>query len=320
MILATGPLSSKLLSTSLYSLLGDRALYFYDAIAPVVDYSSLDMDIIFPMSRYDKGGGDDYLNIPLDREAYHQFHEALVTAERAPGKTHEKMIYFEGCLPVEVMAERGLDTLRFGPMKPVGLIDPRTGEQPYAVIQLRQDNYAKSLWNMVGFQTQLKWGEQTRIFRTLPGMGRARFVRHGMIHRNTFVNSPQHLTPTFQLRKRPDLFLAGQITGVEGYVESAASGLMAAVHLDRYLRGLEPVPFPAATAMGALAHYISFPGHVDFQPTNINLGIITPLPSTRKLKRKQKRALYAERALKEMRNHAARLGESLVEADVPATA
>ena len=249
-ILAAGPLCSDSLSESLYQMLGDRALYFYDAIAPVVEYDSLDLDVIFAASRYGRGDGDDYLNIPLSEEEYRRFHQELVAAERVGARPHEKIIYFEGCLPIEVMAERGVDTMRFGPMKPVGLVDPRTNEQPYAVIQLRQDNFARSLWNLVGFQTQIKWGDQKRILRTLPGMEKANFIRYGMIHRNTFVNSPKHLLPTLQFRKRHDLFLAGQISGVEGYVESAAAGLMAGVHMARLLAGQEMTPFPATTAMG----------------------------------------------------------------------
>ncbi len=311
-ILAAGPLCSPGLSRSLYEFLGDQALYFYDAIAPVFERDSLDMDVLFSQSRYGKGG-DDYLNIPLTREAYLRFHRQLVDAERTAVKDHEKMIYFEACLPVEVMAERGVDTLRFGPMKPVGLVDPRTGDQPYAVIQLRQDNFAKSLWNMVGFQTQLKWGEQKRIFRDLPGMSSARFVRYGMIHRNTYVNSSKHLEPTFQFRKRPDLFLAGQICGVEGYVESAASGLMAGVLAARRLRGDSIAPFPATTAMGALAHYVSFTGHHSLQPTNVNFGILAPLAVKGKIKRAEKRRMYVARAVAEMGAYAENMGETLLE-------
>ncbi len=309
-IIASGPLTSQALSDDLYGFLGDSALYFYDAIAPVVEYDSLNMDVIFAQSRYDKGGGADYLNIPLTESEYAAFHEAFVNGERVGAKPHEKMIYFEGCLPAEVMAERGVDTLRFGPMKPVGLVDPRTGEQPYAVIQLRQDNYAKSLWNLVGFQTQLKWGDQKRIFRMLPGMENARFVRYGMIHRNTFVNSPKHLESTFSFTKCPRVFLAGQITGVEGYVESAASGLMAAVHMARFLDGKNPLPFPPETAMGSLAHYVSFSGHASFQPTNINFGIM-PGMKVRRMKRREKRKLYVRRAWKEMETYARSVGEPI---------
>ena len=309
-IIAAGPLCSEALSRQLYQFLGDEALYFYDAIAPVVEYDSLDHSVIFAQSRYDKGGAD-YLNIPLNEEEYKDFHQAWLSAERVPVPSHEKMIYFEGCLPVEVMAERGEDTLRFGPMKPVGLVDPRTGEQPYAVIQLRQDDFARSLWNLVGFQTRLKWGEQQRILRTLPGMSSVRFVRLGMIHRNTYVNSPRHLDACFRMRRRSDLFLAGQITGVEGYVESAASGLQAGVHMARQLTELPLVPFPAATAMGALAHYISFEGHTGFQPTNINYGIVAPLERRRRMRRAEKRARYARRAHEEMLAYGLQVGEEL---------
>ena len=309
-IIASGPLTSQALSEDLYTFLGDQALYFYDAIAPVVEYDSLNMDVIFAQSRYDKGGGADYLNIPLTRDEYENFHREFVNAERVGARPHEKMIYFEGCLPAEVMAERGVDTLRFGPMKPVGLMDPRTGQQPYAVIQLRQDNYARSLWNLVGFQTQLKWGDQKRIFRMLPGMENARFVRFGMIHRNTFVNSPRHLDATFSFTNNPRVFLAGQVTGVEGYVESAASGLMAAVHMARYLDGAKPTPFPAETAMGALAHYVSFSGHASFQPTNINFGIM-PQMKVRRMKRREKRKQYVRRAWVEMASYAQLMGESI---------
>ncbi len=299
-ILAAGPLCSDALSRDLYRFVDDTALYFYDAIAPVLEYDSLDHDVVYLKSRYDKGEGADYLNIPLDRETYAAFHHALVTGERVEAKQHEKMIFFEGCLPAEIMADRGVDTLRFGPMKPVGLEDPRTGEQPYAVIQLRQDNFAKSHWNMVGFQTQLKWGEQKRIFSMLPGLANARFVRYGMIHRNTYVDSAKHLTPTLQFRRRPDLFLAGQISGVEGYVESAAAGLMAGVNMAKFLTGEAVVPFPATTAMGALAHYVSFEGHAKLDPTNINFGLLPPLARKGRMKRREKRAALVRRAVTDM--------------------
>ena len=311
-IIAAGPLCSQGLSRSLYAFLGDRALYFYDAIAPVVDRDSIDESVVFFQSRYGKGEGDDYLNIPLDEAAYRSLVQELANAERTVAKPHEEMIFFEGCLPVEVMAERGVDTLRFGPMKPVGLTDPRTGEQPYAVLQLRQDNFAKSLWNMVGFQTQLKWGEQKRIFGALPGLTNARFVRYGMIHRNTFVDSPKHLLPTLQFRKRRDLFLAGQITGVEGYVESAAAGLMAAVNMARFLEGRDLVPFPPTTAMGSLAHYVAFPGHTNFQPTNVNFGIIAPFQAKRRIRRSERRKLMVERAVRDMKTFSSELGEPLL--------
>ena len=308
-IIAAGPLCSPKLSESLYGFLGDQALYFYDAIAPVIEYDSLDLDVIFAQSRYGKGDGDDYLNIPLGEEDYKRFYNDLVNAERVAAKDHEKLIFFEGCLPIEVMADRGEDTLRFGPMKPVGITNPNTGEQPYAVIQLRQDNYAKSHWNLVGFQTQLKWGEQKRILRQLPGMDKAEIVRYGMIHRNTYVRSPDHLEPTFRLRKRPEVFLAGQITGVEGYVESAASGLMAGVNMARYLAGKEVVPFPASTAMGALAHYVSFSGHGNFQPTNVNFGIMSDLNLKKRMRRREKRRMYITRAVADMQQFAAQIEE-----------
>lgn len=308
-ILAAGPLCSDSLSRSLYEFLGDKALYFYDAIAPVVEYDSLNMDVIFAQSRYDKGDGQDYLNIPLTREQYRSFHQEVVASERVQPKDHEKMIFFEGCLPIEVMADRGEDTLRFGPMKPVGLTDPRTGEQPYAVIQLRQDNFAKSLWNMVGFQTQMKWGDQKRILSALPGMEKAKFVRFGMIHRNTYVNSSQHLLPTLQFRKRPDLMLAGQISGVEGYVESAASGLMAGIHMARFLSDKDMMPFPPETAMGSLAHYVSFSGHQDLQPVNVNFGIFKPLETTKRMKKRDRRRAMVLRAVDTMKTFAQSMDE-----------
>lgn len=316
-ILAAGPLCSDALSQSLYDFLGDDALYFYDAIAPVVEYDSLDLEVIFAQSRYNKGG-DDYLNIPLTKEDYLAFHDAVVHAERVPQKKHEKLIYFEGCLPIEVMAERGVDTLRFGPMKPVGLVDPRTGKEAHAVIQLRQDNFARSHWNMVGFQTQMKWGEQKRILSALPGMNKARFVRYGMIHRNTFVNSPRHLLPTLQFEKRPDLFLAGQISGVEGYVESAASGLMAGIHMSRFIQQRNLVAFPDTTAMGALSHYVSHRGHTSFQPTNVNFGIIAEYPRKRRMKKSEKRRLMVERAHEDMVEFSKGLAESLLPIPDPA--
>lgn len=316
-ILAAGPLCSQGLSKSLYEFLGDDALYFYDAIAPVVEYDSIDHNVVFAQSRYNKGG-DDYLNIPLSEEDYLAFHEAVVNAERVPQKKHEKLIYFEGCLPIEVMAERGVDTLRFGPMKPVGLTDPRTGKEAHAIIQLRQDNFARSHWNLVGFQTQMKWGEQKRILSALPGMSKAKFVRYGMIHRNTFVNSPRHLLPTLQFEKRPDLFLAGQISGVEGYVESAASGLMAGVHMARMLQNRNLVAFPGTTAMGALSHYVSHRGHTSFQPTNVNFGIVAEYPRRRRMKKREKRRLMVERAHEDMVAFAKSIAEDLLPMPDPA--
>ena len=313
-IIAAGPLCSEALAKPLFNQLGDSSLYFYDAIAPVVEMDSIDLSIIFSQSRYDKGEGQDYLNIPLDKEEYLAFHDAIVRAEKISPGVHEKMKYFEGCLPIEVMAARGVDTLRYGPMKPVGLKDPRTGNSPYAVVQLRQDDFARSLWNMVGFQTQMKWGEQKRIFRTLPGMKKAKFTRFGMIHRNTYLNSPCYLDSTFRVRKSERLYIAGQISGVEGYLESAASGFMAAFHLDRELRGEEPETFPRETALGSLAHYISFQGHKSFQPTNVNFGLF-PEPEKR-IPKSQKRTYFVERSWREFNAFAVRLNIPLVDLSV----
>jgi methylenetetrahydrofolate--tRNA-(uracil-5-)-methyltransferase len=271
---AAGPLCSNGLFEEIARILGDQGLFFYDAIAPVLELDSLDMTHFFYQSRYGKGQGEDYLNLPLDEAEYRQFHQSLLQGECAPLHPHDRACFFEGCLPIEVMAARGMDTLRHGPMKPVGLVDPRTREQPYAVIQFRQDNFARSLWNMVGFQTQLKWSEQDRIFRQLPGMNQVRFVRHGMVHRNTFVNGARHLLPTFQCRSRPELFFAGQISGVEGYLESAASGLMVGIHMHSLLSGAEPVPFPRESALGSLAHYVAYSGNDPLRPSNINFGIM----------------------------------------------
>ncbi|MCB1052493.1 MAG: methylenetetrahydrofolate--tRNA-(uracil(54)-C(5))-methyltransferase (FADH(2)-oxidizing) TrmFO [Acidobacteria bacterium] len=310
-ILAAGPLCSPQLHQALHSFLGDEALYFYDSIAPVVELDSLDLERMFFQSRYEKGSGDDYLNLPLNQFEYLDFYQNLVQAERVMAKSHEKMIFFEACLPIEVMADRGVDTLRFGPMKPVGLVDPRTGQSPYAVIQFRQDNFARSLWNMVGFQTQLKWGEQARVFKRLPGMADAQFVRYGMIHRNTYVDSSKHLLPTFQFRARPGVFLAGQICGVEGYVESAASGLMAGVLMSRNLSNQSVVPFPAHTAMGSLGHYVAHSGHTKLNPTNVNFGIMAPEPFHFKGPKRLKKRKLVDRAIAEMLDFARDLGEPI---------
>ncbi|PIE90657.1 MAG: methylenetetrahydrofolate--tRNA-(uracil(54)-C(5))-methyltransferase (FADH(2)-oxidizing) TrmFO [Acidobacteria bacterium] len=293
-IIAAGPLCSKRLAEPLFHQLGHESLYFYDAIAPVIELDSLDLDVLFYQSRYDKGTGSDYLNIPLSQEEYIQFHTELTQAERVEQKKHEKLKFFEGCLPIEEMADRGRDTLRFGPMKPVGLTNPHTGETPYAVIQLRQDDMAKTLWNMVGFQTRMKWGEQKRLFRSLPGMARARFTRYGMIHRNTYINSPLYLDETFKVKGSHALYVAGQISGVEGYLESAASGLMAALHLHRQLSNHKSIPFPEETAMGSLARYISFKEHRNFQPTNVNFGIFPDLE--KRMPKKMRRKHYVERS------------------------
>lgn len=297
-ILATGPLTSPALHRELESLLGEGSLAFFDAVAPIVARESINLDRVFRASRYGKGG-DDYLNIPLDHEAYDAFIGALLTAEKVAFKdfeTHD-LCYFEGCLPIEVMAERGLDTLRYGPMKPVGLVDPSTGRQPWAVVQLRQDDLAAEHWNMVGFQTKLTHAEQKRLFRTLPGLEEARFVRLGMIHRNTFVNAPAHLDGLLRLRQRPEIRLAGQMTGVEGYVESAATGLMTARTLAAELRGAEVNPPPPETAFGGLVRHLSARNPAGFQPANITWGLIACPPELRAIRKKKLRRLaQAERA------------------------
>jgi len=275
-ILATGPLTSPALHRAIDQLVGGKALSFFDAVAPIVAADSLDMDRLFRASRYDKGDGADYLNAPLDRDAYENFIDALLAAEKVEFRDFETsdMSYFEGCLPIEVMAERGRETLRYGPMKPVGLVDPATGRRPWAVVQLRQDDIAADHWNMVGFQTKLTHGEQRRILTSLPGLEGARFVRLGMIHRNTFINAPLHLDSLLRLRRRPTLRLAGQITGVEGYVESAATGLIAARYLLAELAGHEPGPPPPETALGGLMRHLSASDPATFQPANINWGLM----------------------------------------------
>lgn len=298
-VIATGPLTSPALSEKLRELTGEEYLYFYDAAAPIVERDSIDFSKVFIASRYGKGEAA-YINCPMTKEEFDRFYEALVTAETVPLKEFEKAIYFEGCMPIEVMAKRGKDTIRFGPMKPVGLIDPRTGKEPYAVVQLRQDNAAGTLYNIVGFQTHLKWGEQKRIIRMIPGLENAEIVRYGVMHRNTYLNSPKLLRPTYQFKGRDTLFFAGQITGVEGYVESAASGLIAGINAGRLARGLKPVVFPPETAMGSMARYITEADPRNFQPMNANFGLFPPLPQ--KIRDKRARNLaYAERALAAIR-------------------
>jgi methylenetetrahydrofolate--tRNA-(uracil-5-)-methyltransferase len=301
-IIATGPLTSPAFHHALDEALGDDALAFFDAVAPIVAADSLDFSRLFRASRYGKGDGDDYLNSPLDRDAYEQFVNALLAAEKVPFKDFEERDtpYFEGCLPIEVMAERGRDTLRFGPMKPVGLENPATGRRPWAIVQLRQDDLAAEHWNMVGFQTKLTHGEQRRIFRTLPGLEEARFVRLGMIHRNTFINAPRHLDPMLRLKGRPDLRLAGQITGVEGYVESAATGFLAARMLSAELAGVEIGMPPPESAMGGLMRHLTESNPERFQPSNINWGLMAvPLEVSgvrdRRARRLQHAAIAVER-------------------------
>lgn len=294
-IVATGPLTSDTLATDIARFVGDTHLHFYDAVSPVIEADSIDMTKVFRASRYQKGT-DDYLNCPMDEAQYRAFFEALTQAECSEVKDFEKEFFFEGCLPIEVIASRGLETMRFGPMKPVGLIDPATGRRPFAVVQLRQDNLAASHFSLVGFQTHLKWPEQKRIFRMIPGLENAEFIRFGMIHRNTYINSPKSLQPTFEAKTRPGLFFAGQMSGVEGYVESAASGLLAGISAAARACDEEPQAFPEDTAMGALGRYISGSDPKHYQPTNIAFGLFPELPENIRDKRLRRRAL-SERAL-----------------------
>jgi methylenetetrahydrofolate--tRNA-(uracil-5-)-methyltransferase len=287
---------------------GQEHLHFYDAVSPVVEADSIDFSRVFRASRYGKGG-DDYVNCPLDEAEYRAFYEALRGAECAALHDFEKELFFEGCLPIEVIASRGPETLLFGPMKPVGLRDPRSGHRPHAVVQLRQDNLAASHFSLVGFQTHLKWPEQKRVFRLIPGLEQAEFVRFGMIHRNTYVNAPRTLEPTFETRRRPGLFFAGQMSGVEGYVESAASGLMAGVGAAFRARGLEPPVFPEDTALGALGRYIARSDPEGYQPTNIAFGLL-PEPPARIRDKARRRAVLAHRALASLEAFRERLGTS----------
>lgn len=279
-IVATGPLTSEALQSSLTALLGEGSLSFFDAIAPVVAADSLEMDRLYRASRYGKGGGDDYLNAPLGHGEYLAFVQALRSAEKVPTKEFEREIpYFEGCLPIEVMAERGVDTLRYGPMKPVGLPDPRTGRIPYAVVQLRQDDLAAAHWNLVGFQTRMTFGAQQQVFRLIPGLEHARFARLGMIHRNTFICAPRHLDVQLRVKMRPSLRLAGQLTGVEGYVESAATGLAAALYVAAEMRDLEVPTLPAWTAHGGLVRHLTERPPHRFQPANASWGLMVDPPA-----------------------------------------
>ena len=297
-IIATGPLTSNAFSESLKVLLGEQFLYFHDAIAPIIEADSIDPDKTYRASRYDKGEAD-YVNCPLTQEEYYTFIRELIAAEKAPLREFETLVPFEGCMPVEVMAERGIETLAFGPMKPVGLIDPRTGRQPYAVVQLRQENSSATLYNLVGFQTRLKWSEQKRVFGLIPGLDHAVFVRHGSMHRNTYIHSPSLLAQTLQLKTEPRIFFAGQITGVEGYVESIAMGLLAGINAARYAAGLELAIAPAATLTGALAAYVTDPANAkEFQPMNANFGILPALGV--KARKGDRKRLHAEQALREM--------------------
>lgn len=294
-IIASGPLTAAKLAEQIGELTGQEYLYFYDAAAPIVVKDSLNMERAYRASRYGKGNAD-YINCPMNKEEYLAFWQELVNAEKTATKDFEKAIFFEGCMPVEEMASRGVDTLRYGPLKPVGLENPVTGERPYAVVQLRQDNYADSLYNIVGFQTHLKWPEQRRVFGMIPGLDTAEFVRYGVMHRNTFINSPATLKPTLQFKGNDYLFFAGQMTGVEGYIESAASGLMAGINAARLCQGLELVVYPEDTAHGAMCRYITNADTKHFQPMNVNFGLLPPIAEKIRDKKLKKQKL-AERAL-----------------------
>lgn len=285
-IIATGPLTSESLAKAIENMIGNNYLYYLDAAAPIVTFDSIDMSKAFKAARYGKGT-DDYINCPMTKEEYEAFWEQLVNAQVADVKEFEKDMVFEGCMPVERMAKRGIDTLRFGPLKPVGLINPSTGKEAYAVVQLRQDNTSGTLYNMVGFQTQLKWPEQKRVFRMIPGLENAEFVRYGVMHRNTFINSPKLLDSVYRLKDKPNIYFAGQITGVEGYVESASSGLVAGINASMDMLNKDKVVFPTTTAIGGLSRYISDKNIQNFQPMNVNFGLMDGLEVKIRDKRKR---------------------------------
>jgi len=310
-IIATGPLTSPALSAALERLFGETHLYFYDAIAPIVTAESVAMEVAYKASRYGKGG-DDYINCPMNREEYYAFVDAVLAAEKVPAKQFERTVYFEGCMPIEEMARRGRDTLAFGPMRPVGLIDPRTGARPFAVVQLRQDDTEGRLFNLVGFQTKMTYPEQRRVLRMIPGLAHAEFVRLGSLHRNTFVDSPAILMPTLQLQMARHTFLAGQIIGVEGYVESAAAGLLAGINAARLLAGTPLVTPPATTALGSLLAYVTQRGRRQFQPMNANYGLFPPLGG--RWRGREKKLKLAERALADFDHWAEAQGLTTVSA------
>jgi methylenetetrahydrofolate--tRNA-(uracil-5-)-methyltransferase len=315
-IIGSGPLTSDGLSEALAELTGQDHLYFFDAISPIVALESINMDIAYRASRYDRGDeqAGDYINCPMTSEQYYAFATELAHAQRIELKSFEEQLedgvkagmhkFFEGCLPVEVIAQRGRDTLAFGPLRPVGLIDPRTGKRPHAVVQLRQDDLAGSLYNLVGFQTNLKFTEQKRVFRLIPGLEEAEFARFGQMHRNTFIFSPKLLAPTLQFYNREDLFFAGQITGVEGYAGNIATGLLAGLNSSRYILGEKPIQLPETTMLGALCHYITHASSADFQPMKANFGLLPPLDGVGKGRRnkRQRMAMYAQRALEDLDN------------------
>lgn len=305
-IIASGPLTSSALTASISHLTGQQYLYFYDAISPIVNHDTIDFTIAFRQSRYDKGEQEegDYINCPMTEAEYDTFHQAVITAETITLKQFEQEDphFFEGCMPIEVLAKRGREALAFGPMRPVGLIDPRTGKRPFAVVQLRQDNLIGSLYNIVGFQTNLKWGDQKQVLRLIPGLGSAEFLRYGTMHRNTYINAPQLLHPTMQYRSRADLFFAGQIVGVEGYMGNAASGLVAGLNAARLLQGQHPVIFPPTTMLGALCHYVTHAEAKTFQPMKANFGILPP--PQHQIGKSERYRWYSERALTAMRRFA----------------
>ncbi|MFC7784381.1 MULTISPECIES: FADH(2)-oxidizing methylenetetrahydrofolate--tRNA-(uracil(54)-C(5))-methyltransferase TrmFO [unclassified Rossellomorea] len=299
-IVATGPLTSESLSEKIRKVTGEEHLYFYDAAAPIIEKDSIDMDKVYLKSRYDKGEAA-YLNCPMTESEFNRFYEALISAETVPLKEFEKEIFFEGCMPIEVMASRGKKTMLFGPLKPVGLEDPKTGKRPYAVVQLRQDDAAGTLYNIVGFQTHLKWGPQKEVLQLIPGLENADIVRYGVMHRNTFINSPNVLKDTYQLKEHENLFFAGQMTGVEGYVESAASGLIAGINAAKIAKGESALVFPHETAIGSMARYITTANKNNFQPMNANFGLFPDLPKKVKGK-KERNEQHATRALETIQN------------------
>ncbi len=309
-IIATGPLTSDALTEEIIKFTGNDQLYFYDAIAPIVAAESIDMSVAFKAARYGKGG-DDYINCPMNREQYERFYYELINAKSVPLKRFEETRWFEACLPIEELARRGIDTLRFGPMKPKGLIDPRTGKEPYAVVQLRQENLMADAYGMVGFQNHLRYPEQKRVFQLIPGLENAEFLQYGQIHRNTFINSPKILLETLQTRKNPKLFFAGQITGVEGYLESVGTGWLSGINAARIAVGLEPVKAPIRSAIGALCRYVSRVQTQNFQPVNITFGLLEPLPEELRKKcrsKNERHALQVELAITDWKEWLRQIG------------
>ncbi len=300
-IVATGPLTSDALCAEISSLTESEHLYFYDAISPIIDADTIDRSKIFRGSRYGRGDSEegDYLNCPLSRDQYYELVDDLILGEKVETREFEKALYFQSCMPVEVMCERGRDTLRFGPLKPVGLIDPRTGKTPFAVLQLRTENSEETMYNMVGFQTKLRYPQQRAVFRKIPGLERAEFLRYGSVHRNTYIDSPRLLEKDLSLRSRPSVFFAGQITGVEGYVESAATGIVCGINASRKALGLPPAPVPRETSIGSLLEYISTPGKAAFQPMNINFGLFPRVEG--RMGKEKKREIIAQRAMESIR-------------------